>query len=178
MDQQPNLFNRSTRWGAWVAIAITIASAFEGFSAKPYVDRVGRGHPETWCYGTTASDHPAPPYGTIFTKLECQTMLGSDLLKYDTGVKKYVHVIMGPNTEAAMVDAAYNLGPNVFAHGSMTRYLNAGGNFTEPPRSTAYRHNHSAACEALKSYNRASGRVLTGLVRRRKAEAVLCHKDD
>ena len=54
MDQQPNLFNRSTRWGAWVAIAITIVSAFEGFSGKKYYDSV---HEATICYGATTADH-------------------------------------------------------------------------------------------------------------------------
>ena len=178
----PNIFQPTARqrtgWAVAAATAVAIVASFEGFAAKPYVDTVGRGHPETWCYGTTKADHPAPPYGTVFTKTECQQLLASDLVKYDNGVKKYVHVIMGPNTEAAMVSAAYNLGPGVFAHGSMTRYLNAGGNFTDPPRSAAYKRNHPSACNALLSYTRAAGRVLAGLVRRRKAEAALCHKDD
>lgn len=169
---------QKTGWAAAAMTCVVIVASFEGFAAKPYKDTVGTGQPETWCYGTTKADHPAPPYGTVFTKKECQDLLAQDLVKYDTGVKRYVHVVMGPNTEAAMVSAAYNLGEGVFAHGGMTVHLNAGGDFTDPPRTEAYRENHPAACNALKAYVRAQGRVLSGLVRRRNEEAALCHKDD
>lgn len=176
---QPGTTRQRTGWAVAASAAVAIVASFEGFAPRPYVDTVGRGHPETWCYGTTAADHPAPPYGTIFTKAECQQLLAADLVKYDNSVKKYVHVVMGPNTEAAMVSAAYNLGPGVFRTGSMTRYLNAGGNYNpDGAQSAAYSRNHPRACNALLSYTRAAGRVLAGLVRRRRAETALCHKDD
>lgn len=176
---RPQTARQKTGWAVAAATAVAIVASFEGFAAKPYVDTVGRGHPETWCYGTTKADHPAPAYGTVFTKAECQKLLAADLVKYDNGVKRYVHVVMGPNTEAAMVSAAYNLGPGVFAHGSMTRYLNAGGDYNpDGAQSAAYRRNHPHACNALLAYDRAAGRVLAGLARRRRAEAALCHKDD
>ena len=175
---KPNTARQKTGWAAAAAIAITIVSSYEGFAAKPYVDTVGRGHPETWCYGQTSADRKAPPYGQVFTKAECQKELGEDLVKYDNGIKKYIHVEMGPNTEAAMVSAAYNLGTGLVGKSAMTRNLNAGGNYTDPPHSAAYRRYHPAACQALLQYDHANGRKLLGLTRRRQSEAALCHKDD
>ena len=144
----------------WLTVAITIVSAFEGFASKPYVDRVGTGHPETWCYGMTKAEGPPPPYSKVFTKAECQGYLGPGLQKYDTGIKQCIHVPMPPHREAAMVSAAYNLGVAGVCRSAMVRNLNAG--------------HVQAACDALLQYNRAQGRVLAGLTRRRQQERLLC----
>jgi lysozyme len=149
---------------AWLTIAIPFVANFEGFSAKPYVDTIGTGQPETWCYGETKADGPPPPYSKIFTKAECQTQLGKDLQKYDAGVRACIHVAMPPHREAAMVSAAYNLGVSAVCNGPIARNLNAG--------------NVTAGCNALLQYNHARGVVVAGLTNRRRAEYALCMRDD
>jgi lysozyme len=178
-SMQPGTSRQKTGWAVAGVICAGLCAGYEGFAAHPYVDTVGTGRPITWCYGETKADGPVPPMSATFTKQQCTDMLVQSLVKYDNGVKQYVKVIMGPQTEAAMVDAAYNLGYGVFAHGAMTTYLNKGGDFNpNGAQSATYRANHPHACDALKAYVRAQGRVLTGLVRRRASEAALCHKED
>ena len=175
----PQTARQKTGWAVAGSICAAMCASYEGYAAHPYVDTVGTGRPITWCYGETKADGPVPPMGTFFTKQQCTDQLIKSLVKYDNGIKKYVKVVMSPNTEAAMVDAAYNLGFGVFAHGKMTVYLNRGGDFNPNGKQTAaYHRSHSPACDALKNYVRAQGKVLKGLVRRRNSEAELCHKDD
>lgn len=163
MDQQPNLFNRSTRWGAWVAIAITIVSAFEGFSGKKYYDSV---RVATICFGATAADHV--DLTKVYTKAQCQTMLGSDLLKYDAQIQKClkpaVYNALPPHRHAALVSLTYNVGGGAFCHSSVVRDLNAG--------------NVVGACNAFLLYDRGGGRVIAGLKTRRIAERKLCLEND
>lgn len=160
---------------AWVVIGVVVVSGFEGFASKPYVDRQGTGHPETWCYGETAADGgPVPPYGTLFTKEECQASLQKKLVDvYDPLVRECIDpkVLDGhPNREAALVSFVYNGGqgwlcnPRRHTYTAVARNLNAG--------------NITAGCNAMLSYDRAAGRVLAGLVSRRKKESALCKRDD
>ena len=154
--------------GAWVAIAITVVSAFEGYSSKPYVDGVGRGHPETWCFGETKADGPPPPYSKVFTKEECQSELGRDLPKYDAPLQKClkpaVYAALPPHRHAALVSLAYNVGDSAVCKSRVVRELNAG--------------NVAAACNDFLAFDRANGRVLKGLANRRRAERVLCLRND
>lgn len=150
---------------AAVAIAATFIAPFEGYASKPYVDRVGTGHPITYCFGETAADGPLPPLNKIFTKEECTQQLEHDLAtKYDPQVRKCIHVPLSPHREAALVSFAYNLGPGAICNGPVGRYLNAG--------------NVLAACNAMLAYDHASGRRLAGLTRRREAERELCLRND
>ena len=158
MAQQPNLFHRSSRWGAWVAIAIIIVSSFEGFSGKKYYDSVGVA---TICYGATAADHV--DLTKTYTKAQCQAMLGNDLPKYDAQVKRClkpeVYNDLPPHRHAALVSLTYNVGGGAFCHSSVARYLNAG--------------NVTAACNSFLLYDRGGGRAILGLKRRREQERAL-----
>lgn len=151
---------------AWLTIAVTCVAGFEGFAAKPYVDRVGTEHPVTWCYGETVADThgKAPPLTATFTKAQCQQYLAADLQKYDAGVKSCIHVPLPPHREAALVSFAYNLGVATLCRSSVSRYLNAG--------------NIVAGCHAMLPFDHASGRTVAGLTRRRQAEEQMCLRND
>ena len=149
---------------AAVAIAALFIAPFEGYAAKPYVDRVGTGHPITWCYGETKADGPVPPLNTVFTKEECTAQLQESL------TKKYLPYVekcapgQPPHRTAALVSFVYNLGPGPLCSGQVGRYFRAG--------------NVTAGCNSLLAYDHASGRRLPGLTRRREAERELCLRND
>lgn len=150
----------------WLAVATPFIAGFEGYAKRPYVDRVGTGHPITWCYGETKADGgPVPAMGTLFTKQECTDALQRKLSTvYAPAVDKCVHVALPPHRKAALVSFAYNLGPGTLCHGPVARYLNSG--------------NVVAACNAILMYDHANGVRLAGLTRRRQAERELCLRND
>jgi lysozyme len=148
-----------TKGVAWLVVAVTVVSGFEGFVPKAKKDIVGV---PTVCYGATAADHV--DLSKVYTKQECQQMLGQDLLKYDAQIQKCitpkVYAALPPNRHAALVSLDYNVGPGAFCKSSVVRQLNAG--------------NVTAACNDFLLYDRAGGKVVQGLVNRRKAEQKLC----
>lgn len=155
---------------AWVTLAVTIVAGFEGFASKPYVDRVGTGHPITWCYGETKADGPVPPMSMTFTKQQCLDQLGQSLQKYDDMVHACIHVSLPPHREAALVSFTYNLGQGALCKGAVAAGINA-GDLTGTKQ-------HPRGCNAMLAYNHANGRVLAGLTTRRKQERALCLRDD
>lgn len=159
-----NVTKTAVRTAAWVAIAVALVGPFEGLALRPYVDRVGTGHPITWCYGATGSDHKIPKMGTTFTKQECDDLLGIDLQKYDAYVRSCIHVPLPPHREAALVSFVYNLGPGALCNGPVGRNINAG--------------NVTAGCNAILAYDHANGQRLAGLTRRRQTERALCLRTD
>jgi lysozyme len=151
--------------GAWVGLAVAMVGAYEGFAPKPYVDKIGTGQPITWCYGETKADgRPVPPFSKVFTKEECQSDLGKDLLKYDAMVHSCVKVTLPPHREAALVSFVYNLGQGPLCRSSIARNLNAG--------------NIPAACNAILAYDHARGVRVAGLTRRRQMERADCLRED
>jgi lysozyme len=158
---------------AALAIAVPVVGNFEGFASKPYVDTVGTGHPETWCYGETAADGgKVPAYGTLFTKAECQASLQEKLAKvYDPMVRacidaKYLDGF--PSREASLISFVYNGGQGWLCNPAKHTYTAVASNINAG--------NITAGCNDMKAYNRASGIVLSGLVTRRAKEAALCIK--
>ena len=155
----------ATSAAAAIAIAVTVIGPLEGYAPKPYVDRIGTGHPITWCFGETKADGPVPPMNKTFTKAECEVLLERSLTnKYDPEVRKCVHVPMPPHREAAILSFTFNLGAGPICNGPVGRYLNAG--------------NVAAACHAMLAYNHSDGVTRDGLIRRRKLEQGLCLRND
>ena len=153
------------RSAAWLTICVTLAAGFEGYAAHPYIDRIGTGHPITWCYGETKADGPVPKMTATFSEAYCKEELAKKLATvYGPAIAKCIHVTMPPHREAAIVDAAYNLGPSAICKGQVARRLNAG--------------DVAGGCAALKGYNHASGRVVAGLTRRRQSEYAFCMRND
>lgn len=148
---------------AWLMIAMTVISAFEGFYGHVYRDSVGV---PTICYGATAADHV--DLTKTYTKVQCQQMLLGDIPKYDAQAQKClkpdVYASLPPHRHAAIVSFVYNVGGGAFCKSAVARDLNAG--------------NVQGACNALLLYNHGGGRVIAGLTNRRRAERVLCLRSD
>lgn len=138
--------------------ALDLIKEFEGFMAHAYKDSVGV---VTIGYGTTAAAGVGitPALGMVITEAQAVGYLNAAVNKFaDQVLRRLVHPAT-PNQFGAMVSLAYNIGPGNFAKSSVLRKFNAGDN--------------AGAAASFKLWNKAGGRVLPGLTRRRAAEAAL-----
>jgi lysozyme len=110
----------------------------------------------TYCDGATENAQA----GRTYMPAECDAQLDRDLERHAAGVMACVHVPLTDGQKVAFVDAAYNIGVPAFCGSSMARRANAG--------------DLVGACDALLMWNRADGRVVLGLTRRRQRERELC----
>ena len=97
--------------------------------------------------------------GMKITKEEAEQMLVDELHEYENYINKYVNVALSQNQFDALVSWVYNLGPANLTASTMLKVLND-GKYEEVPYQ-------------MKRWNKAGGKVLDGLVRRREAEALL-----
>lgn len=126
----------------------------EGVRLTAYRDSVGV---LTIGVGHTASaGYPAPQPGMAITAGECDDILRRDLRKFETAVNAAIARPMTQNQFDAFVSLAFNIGGGAFASSSVAREFNAG--------------NIAKAADAFRLWNKAGGRVLSGLVTRREAE--------
>ena len=148
---------------AWVAVAVAMIAPFEGYYGHKYHDSVGV---LTICYGATAAD--GVDFSKTYTKGQCLDMLARDIPKYDAPlkacIKPEVYNALPVHRHAALVSLAYNIGSAGVCRSSVVRDLNAG--------------RVQQACNDFLRFDRAGGRVLQGLVNRRRAERASCLRTD
>ena len=125
----------------------------EGCRLEAYQDSVG-----VWTigYGHTGSDVTE---GLSVTQDEAEALLRQDLEKFQDGVDATIGADTSDNQYGAMVSLAFNIGLGNFRGSSVLRNHNAG--------------DHQAAADAFLLWNKAGGRVLPGLDRRRREERAL-----
>ena len=135
---------------------IDLIKSFEGCRTVAYQDVVG-----VWTigYGHTIDVKE----GMSITQHQCDVMLEVDIETYENYVNKYVIVSLTQNQFDALVSWVYNLGPTNLRNSTMLKVLNA-GKYSEVPYQ-------------MKRWNQAGGKVLKGLVVRRKAEAELFNNE-
>ncbi len=136
---------------------LDLIRSFEGWRAEAYRDAVG-----VWTigYGHTAmAGAPRPRRGMVITREEGEQMLRTDLLIYEAAVKQALTVEVSQTQFDALVSFCYNVGSGNFRTSSVLRYTNDGRINEVPGR--------------LLLWNKAKGRVLKGLTRRRMAEGAL-----
>lgn len=111
-------------------------------------------------YYTIGYGHYGPDVaaGMVITQAQAEIMLGLDLDKYEKAVEKYAPFPLSQNQFDALVSFAYNCGA-----GNLQKLL-AGRSAPQ-------------VAEAMLKYNKGSGKVLAGLVKRRQAEHDLFSKD-
>ena len=135
--------------------AVALVKEFESFQPDAYQDPVG-----VWTigYGTTAAAGVgiAPKAGMMITEAEAEEYLRRGLDKFAALIRPKITRPTTPAEFGAMLSLAYNIGPTAFARSSVLRWFNAG--------------DKDEAADAFRLWNRAGGRVLKGLVRRREAE--------
>jgi lysozyme len=99
--------------------------------------------------------------GQTFTEAQCSTKLQAELIDISSHVIDCVPGLYGrTNQVSAAVSLAYNIGWPSFCRSTAARRFNAG--------------RWSAGCDAFTMWNKAGGKVLAGLVTRRRRERALC----
>lgn len=140
------------------AATVNLVKEFEGLRLQAYQDSVG-----VWTigYGTTAAAGVgiAPKAGMKITEADAEHYLRAGLEKFAAQVAPLIKVPVTGNEFGACLSLAYNIGPGAFARSSVLRKLNAG--------------DKAGAAKAFALWNKAGGKVLAGLTRRRAAEAAL-----
>jgi lysozyme len=143
--------------GAVAAAALFVFTpAQEGRVLKTYRDIGGV---LTYCDGATENAQA----GKTYAPAECDAQLDRDLERHATGIAKCIPMDrLTAGQKVAFVDAAFNIGVPAFCGSSMARRVNAG--------------DLPGACDALLMWNRAGGKEVLGLTRRRQRERELCLK--
>lgn len=134
-----------------------LITQFEGCKLTAYVCpagvlTIGVGH-------TSAAGAPRVTAGMRITQQEADAILASDLGRFEKAVTGAVRVPLTSNQFAALVSLAFNIGTGAFQSSTLVRLLNAGDT--------------AGAAQQFARWNRAGGRVLRGLTRRREAERAL-----
>lgn len=137
---------------------IDLIKEFEGFRADAYKDAVG-----VWTigYGTTARAGVGitPRQGMRVTEEEAEWYLQKAVDKFADQIRPHITAPINDNEFGAFVSLAYNIGPGAFKKSSALRHFNAG--------------DKERAAKSILLWNKAGGKVLKGLVRRREAEKAL-----
>ena len=127
---------------------------FEGLKLEAYRDSVG-----VWTIGvghTAMAGPPKPVAGMKITRQEALDILARDLPQYEAAVEKRM-----PQVPQWVFDGAVSFCFNLGA-----------GNFAKASWVAKYAEGHFAEAEAsFKSWNKAGGKVLKGLITRRGMEA-------
>lgn len=139
------------------AEGLALIKKFEGCELEAYQDAVG-----VWTIGY--GHIKGVKEGMTITKQQAEEMLLEELVEYENYVLEAVNHQLDQCMFDALVSWTYNLGPSNLNASTMLKVLNAG--------------DYDAVPEQIKRWNKAGGKVLTGLVRRREAEALLFEGKD
>lgn len=131
---------------------LSLIKAFEGCKLTAY-----KCPADVWTigYGRTTNVKP----GQTITQAQADAWLIEEYDDFESAVKRVVKVKLTENQLGALVSLAYNIGVGAFSKSTLLRKVNAG--------------DEAGAAAQFKRWNRAGGRVLNGLTRRRVAEAKL-----
>ncbi|XCW69987.1 lysozyme [Kosakonia cowanii] len=140
---------------------ISLIKQFEGLRLTAYQDSVG-----VWTigYGWTQPVDGKPIRAGMTIKEEtAERLLRTGLVGYESDVSKLVKVKLTQGQFDALVSFAYNLGARALSTSTLLQKLNAGDN--------------ASAADEFPRWNKAGGKALPGLTRRREAERALFLSD-
>ena len=131
---------------------LALIKKFEGCELKAYQCSAG-----VWTIGYGHTKDVVE--GMEITQEQAEQMLVDELHEYESYVNEYVTVALSQNQFDALVSWVYNLGPANLKASTMLKVLNS-GQYEDVPAQ-------------IKRWNKAGGKVLEGLIRRREAESAL-----
>jgi len=136
---------------------IALIKQFEGCKLTAYQDSVG-----VWTigYGWTQPVDGKPIRAGMTIKQEtAERLLKTGLVSYESDVSRLVKVGLTQGQFDALVSFTYNLGARSLSTSTLMRKLNAS--------------DYAGAADEFLRWNKAGGKVLNGLSRRREAERAL-----
>ena len=134
---------------------LDLIKSFEGLSLTAYPDPGTGGDPWTIGFGSTKGVRK----GMKITEQEAEQRLIMDLQDACKAVEWYVTIPLNDNQFAALVSFTFNVGAGNLAVSTLLKRLNEGEYGSVPMQ--------------LMRWNRAAGKILNGLTRRRTAEGDL-----
>ena len=136
---------------------LALIKKFEGLELNAYQCAAG-----VWTigYGHTKGAFE----GQTIQKAEADEMLVLEMEEYEKAVNDAVTISIDQCMFDALVSWTYNLGPSNLNASTMLKVLNSG--------------DYDGVPEQIKRWNKAGGKVLEGLIRRREAEALLFEGKD
>lgn len=152
----------------WCAYAMPLIERWEsmarlipGDKVQAYPDPGTGGKPWTIGVGSTTDEQGRPiKPGDVWTVDRARARFKAHLLEFAAGVDRLLgDAPATARQRAAMISLAYNIGLGAFSRSTVLRRHIAG--------------DYAGAADAFAMWNRAGGRVLPGLTRRRGAEAQL-----
>lgn len=131
------------------APGVELIKQFEGLRLQSYQDSVG-----VWTigYGHTRTAGPSQRINAD----EAHRLLIQDVIDHEAHIKRLVKVPLKQGEFDALSSWVFNLGGGSLASSTLLRKLNAG--------------DYAGAANEIPRWNKAGGKVLAGLVRRRAAE--------
>ncbi len=139
-------------------LAVEFVASFEGLRLRAYQCSAG-----VWTvgYGHTGKD--------VFQNLvidedRARELLIDDLNRHAQSLARYINKPVNSNQYVALLSLTFNVGVHAVASSTLLRLINAG--------------NFSAAADQFLRWNKANGKVLNGLTRRRLAEKELFLKNE
>lgn len=139
-----------------------LIKSFEGLRLKAYPDPGTGGKPYTIGYGTTV--YPNGKAVTLqdapITEEQATEYLMHEVEEKARNVEKMVKISINDNEYAALVSFAYNVGWQALEKSTLMKLLNAGTD-------------RAAVADQFLRWNKAAGKEMSGLTRRRQAERSL-----
>jgi lysozyme len=146
------------------AAGFDLIRSFEGYhtalpdgSCKAYLDTLAKPHIWTIGYGVTEG----VTADMVLTKEQAEAMFRKELEKHEAIVSRLVRVEIGQSNFDALVSFQYNTGG--LPGSTLLKKLNNG--------------DFDGAAKCFDSWNKAGGKVVKGLVRRRAAERAMFEQD-
>lgn len=136
---------------------IALIKQFEGCKLTAYQDSVG-----VWTIGygwTKPVDGKPIRAGMTINQETAERLLKTGLVSYESDVSRLVKVGLTQGQFDALVSFTYNLGARSLSTSTLLRKLNA--------------EDYAGAADEFLRWNKAGGKVLNGLTRRREAERAL-----
>lgn len=136
---------------------INLIKSFEGKRLKAYDDGVG-----VWTIGFGTIKYPngvRVEKGDTCSEEQAESYLKNDLVKFENAINRLVKVPLTQNQFDALASFTYNLGETNLSSSTLLRKLNT--------------KDYKGAADQFERWNKAGGKVMNGLTRRRKAEKEL-----
>lgn len=138
---------------------IDLIKQFEGLKLKAYLDIVGV---PTIGFGSTGPDIKI---GMTWTPEQCEERLKKDLEKFENAINSAVKAPLTQNQFDALVCFTYNVGSGAFTGSTLLKLLNKSESITK-------------VADQFLRWNKAGGKEVAGLTRRRTAERELFLKSE